>query len=61
MTDNRRDEQSVGDVHQAGSTTPAKQPYARPQLVDYGTIAELTQGGGGTQGDGVSNKRFIKG
>ena len=27
-------------------------PYEPPAVIDLGTLAELTQGGGGNQGDG---------
>ena len=30
----------------------AKKPYSTPQLVDYGSIAKLTQTGNGTGADG---------
>jgi hypothetical protein len=32
----------------------AKRPYSPPQLVDYGKLATITLGSGGTNGDGGS-------
>ena len=41
------------DNRQTPVKTPAaKKPYTTPQLVDYGSIAKLTQGGNGTGADG---------
>ncbi|THI90814.1 MAG: lasso RiPP family leader peptide-containing protein [Nitrospira sp. CG24A] len=34
--------------------TPPKKPYTTPTLVEYGDIAKLTQGGGGSVPDGMS-------
>ena len=41
-------------------SSPAKQPYVPPQLVDYGTVSELTQGATGTRTDGHPVKKFIQ-
>lgn len=30
-----------------------KKKYASPRLMEYGNLAKLTQGGGGTRGDGL--------
>ena len=32
--------------------TGMKRPYVAPELVEYGTVAKLTQGGGGSVFDG---------
>ena len=29
-----------------------REPYQKPTLTEYGTLAKLTQGGGGTVGEG---------
>lgn len=59
MHDQRPDDTSVRD---AGTSTssPAKQPYQAPTLVDYGTVAELTQGAQGTRTDGHPVKKFVQ-
>ena len=31
---------------------PERKPYQKPVLTEYGTLAKLTQGGGGTVGEG---------
>jgi hypothetical protein len=31
-----------------------KRPYATPRLIEYGSVAKLTQGGGSLQADGGS-------
>jgi hypothetical protein len=46
MTDERHDEPNV-----PAAASSAKQPYTRPQLIDYGTVAELTRGASGTRSD----------
>jgi hypothetical protein len=37
---------------QTGEKTTSKRPYVSPVLVEYGTIAKLTQGSGTKHGDG---------
>jgi hypothetical protein len=32
--------------------TISKKPYGKPQLIEYGSIAKLTQNGNGSLGDG---------
>jgi hypothetical protein len=32
--------------------TPKKKPYQTPTLASYGSVEKLTQGAGGTKGDG---------
>ena len=59
MNDDRHDDRSVrGDAHEVSS--PAKQPYRAPQLIDYGTVAQLTQGAAGTRTDGHPVKKFVQ-
>jgi len=36
-----------------------KRPYSRPTLTDYGTVADLTRGSGGTSPDGHSGKKQV--
>ena len=43
------------------ATSPApKQPYRAPQLIDYGSVSELTQGAAGTRTDGHPVKKFVQ-
>ena len=58
MTEHRHDEQSAAGTAPAYPSA-AKQPYRTPQLIDYGTVAELTQGGAGTRTDGHPVKKFV--
>jgi hypothetical protein len=37
-----------------GARKRAKRPYVRPQLVAFGSVTKLTQGGGGSKGDGAT-------
>jgi hypothetical protein len=55
MTDERHDEPDV-----PAASSPAKQPYRAPHLIDYGSVSELTQGGGGTRSDGQSVRKFVQ-
>lgn len=36
---------------------PKRAPYQRPQLKRWGTLRELTQGGGGSKKEPVTNRR----
>lgn len=41
------------EEHGANVSRPSeRRPYRRPCLVDYGSVAKLTQGSGPTNGDG---------
>ena len=57
MTDERHDEPSIPDA-----SSSVKQPYTRPQLIDYGTVAELTRGATGTRTDAnpSGKKSFVQ-
>lgn len=35
-----------------------KKPYERPQLIEYGSVRNLTGGSAGANGDGPGSKRF---
>lgn len=47
MPDNKKDQQS---------SNPAKKPYAKPVLRRWGTLRELTRGGGGTKNEPSHSK-----
>jgi hypothetical protein len=36
----------------SSTTAKGKAPYARPELVEYGSVEAITQGGGSTPNDG---------
>jgi hypothetical protein len=38
-----------------------KRPYAAPRLIEYGSVAKLTRGGGSLQADGGSTFKRTKG
>ena len=42
------------DTAKDDTTRRTKKPYRTPELVAYGTVADLTAGGGSTIGDGKS-------
>lgn len=50
----------------ADATTPAKEsvletpkkPYEKPELVNHGTVGELTQSGGRKHRDGVATRKL---
>lgn len=55
-----RDKEKTPDQNsqsKAGSKTDFKKPYVAPVLVEYGTIAKLTQGTRTTSRDGANTKR----
>ena len=33
-----------------------RKPYVKPQLIEYGEIKKLTEGAGGTKGDGGAGR-----
>ena len=39
------------DGRKSGDNEPARRAYVTPELVEYGTLAKLTQAGGGTIAD----------
>jgi hypothetical protein len=39
--------------------TSAKKAYIRPRLVEYGSLAKLTQAKTGISGDGGSSKKML--
>ena len=41
----------------AAAPREAKRPYAAPRLIEYGSVAKLTQGFGSLQADGGSTFR----
>lgn len=45
------------DQAQTGIKTASKRPYVSPVLVEYGTIAKLTQGSGTDNRDGRHTRR----
>lgn len=55
MADDPRDESTASPA-----SPPARQPYTAPQLIDYGSVAELTQGAAGTRTDGHPVKKFVQ-
>jgi hypothetical protein len=40
-------------------TQPAKRPYERPEIVDYGSVRELTRGVGSKGSDMMSGTRRV--
>lgn len=42
-------------MQQESSSAVVKKKYASPRLMEYGSLAKLTHGGGGTRGDGVGH------
>ena len=53
MTDDRKETERHDDRQAPGSTLgvdagAVRRPYAAPELVEYGTVAKLTQTGGGS-------------
>ena len=44
------------DVSDPDARDEAKKPYAEPRLIEYGSIAKLTQSGGGSRQDFGSMK-----
>ena len=51
MTENRDDTQSVDRDETASARNPDRRPYEAPKLTEYGTVAKLTQTGGGSVRD----------
>jgi hypothetical protein len=39
-------------------TQPPKQVYAKPQLIEYGSVAKLTQSGGSTSNEAQTPRRM---
>ncbi|GEM_PF-5839025 len=37
--------------------TAEKKPYAKPELIRYGSVAELTKGGGNSTNDTLSKRK----
>ena len=46
------------DLPAAGSV---RKPYKSPELVEYGSVAKLTQGGSGSQTDGANTMMIVPG
>jgi hypothetical protein len=40
------------DARDTAARADAKKPYTEPRLIEYGSIAKLTQTGGGSRNDG---------
>jgi len=43
-----------------GDERPAKKPYAAPEIVEYGSVAKLTQSGAGSISDGTMTNSQLK-
>ena len=56
MTD-QREETRPEDISR--EPTAVRRPYAAPELVEYGTVAKLTQTGGATFNDGGGMMRMM--
>lgn len=54
--DNRKTPDPNGQA-QIGIKTASRKPYVSPVLVEYGTIAKLTQGSRTTKNDGANTRR----
>jgi hypothetical protein len=54
MTERQADTASEPARDQGGSATPRRR-YEAPKLVDYGSVAKLTQTGGSTLADAGAN------
>ena len=46
-----RQEETPHDVHGPEPAGGERRPYARPELIEYGTVAKLTQTGSGSVND----------
>ena len=44
---------------QAAHEREGKRPYATPRLIEYGSVAKLTQSGGSAQSDGISTFKMV--
>jgi hypothetical protein len=51
------DDQLVG--HRADDGALARRPYVTPELIEYGTVAKLTQTGGQTVSDFFAFRRMM--
>ena len=60
MTDERDGVEQNSDRRAAGDVVAerARRPYARPELIEYGTVAKLTQTGGVTVADFSGMRRM---
>ena len=48
MSDERDEIERDGDTHARDDARGERRPYVSPELVEYGTVAKLTQTGGGS-------------
>ncbi len=51
MTEKRDDTQSVECDRAVPARGPERRPYDTPKLIEYGTVAKLTQAGGNSSTD----------
>ena len=56
MTDELRNERS--GQREDRSAPRVRRPYVRPELVEFGSVTELTRGNSGPKGDTKGKKRL---